>query len=186
MEESTQQWGWKRMAVREPEIGAAEPSAHEGATEARSTFISSGAQFEGTLKLRGDFQIDSDFRGELRTDGKVVVGPSGSVEGNIHANEVEIIGAVVGDIAAKREVSLRAGSRLHGEVTTACLLIERHAFFCGTTAMTEPQRLSRGHVRDTNSAFDTAIRQEPIGARAARPASGKTGAAASVSTTPVA
>ena len=148
MSEESLQWGWKKIDVTESQPGAAEPEAAPDPTRARSTFIASGALFEGTLRLTGDFQIDSDFRGELRTDGKVVIGPDGSVEGDIHANEVEILGAVVGDVSARRELVLRAGARLHGKVTTACLEIERHAFFTGETVMTEPQRHSRAESRD--------------------------------------
>jgi len=148
MSDETLQWGWKRIAVTESQLADPEPEAAPDPTRPRSTFIASGALFEGTLRLTGDFQIDSDFRGELRTDGKVVIGPDGSVEGDIHANEVEILGAVVGDVSARRELVLRAGARLHGKVTTACLEIERHAFFTGETMMTEPQRHSRTESRD--------------------------------------
>ena len=156
MGDRTLQWGWKSVKVAEPEFAESDISAQE-LSELPGTFIGSGALFEGTLKLRGNFQIDSEFRGELRTDGKVVVGPSGSVEGGINASDVEIFGAVLGDISARRELILRAGSRLHGRITTACLEIERHAFFSGTTAMTEPQTLSRRQSRDASAVSSTPI-----------------------------
>lgn len=94
--------------------------------------------FEGTLKLKGDFRIDTEFRGELRTDGTVVVGPLGSIEGDIVARQVEIEGAVVGNITARRLCILRSSARLHGDIQTACVEIERHAFFQGGTRMTQP------------------------------------------------
>lgn len=135
------QWGWKSVKVagtRDTEVEEAAP-----AEAVAGTFIGSGALFEGTLQLRGDFRIDNEFRGELNTDGKITVGPSGSVVGNISAREVEVFGAVVGDVSARREVILHAGARLHGGITTACLEVARHAFFNGTTSMTEPQTRSR-------------------------------------------
>ncbi len=159
MSDATLRRGWKRVTATESEVSELEMSA-QGASEQGSTFIASGAHFEGTLTLRGDFRIDSDFRGALCTDGKVVVGPSGSVTGDIHANAVEILGAVLGDVSARRELILRAGSRLHGEVTTACLEIERQAFFSGTTAMTEPQRTSRAHSYDKIADSGSAESQE--------------------------
>jgi cytoskeletal protein CcmA (bactofilin family) len=118
-----------------PETGAAEPAAREPA----GTFIGSGALFEGTLRLKGDFCIESEFRGALTTDGSVVVGPAGSVQGDIHAREVLVQGAVVGNITARRQLVLRASARVHGDVETACLEIERHAFFQGRAKMTRPQ-----------------------------------------------
>jgi cytoskeletal protein CcmA (bactofilin family) len=37
---------------------------------------------------------------------------------------------------------LRAGGRLHGDIETACLEIEPHAFYQGSTRMTRPQAAS--------------------------------------------
>jgi cytoskeletal protein CcmA (bactofilin family) len=130
------QWGWKSVNPK----GSPAPEPEETPTVRQAgTFIGSGALFEGTLSLKGDFCIDSEFRGELCTEGKIVVGPGGSVVGNIRAREVEVQGAVVGNVCARRLLILHEGSRVHGDLETACLEIERHAFFQGATKMTEPQ-----------------------------------------------
>ena len=134
------QWGWKSVSTAE---AASEPQESVAAERSSGTFIGSGALFEGTLTLRGDFRIDSEFRGELATDGTIVVGPSGAVVGDMRAREVHVFGAVVGDISARRQLVLHAGARLHGNIETACLEIERHAFFKGATSMTEPQAMRR-------------------------------------------
>jgi cytoskeletal protein CcmA (bactofilin family) len=138
--DSLVQRGWKSVSMTE-----AESAPQVGTETARpsGTFIGAGALFEGTLHLQGDFRIDSEFRGELTTEGTIVVGPSGSVVGDLRAREVEVFGAVVGDIHARRQLVLRAGARLHGNIETACLEIERHAFFKGGTSMTEPQAIRR-------------------------------------------
>jgi cytoskeletal protein CcmA (bactofilin family) len=136
------QWGWKSVNPTEPEAAAAEAPAQTQSTRS-GTYIGTGALFEGTLSLSGDFRIDSEFRGELSTDGKIVVGPQGSVVGNVHAREVEVFGAVVGNVSARRQMILHAGARLHGDIETACLEIERHAFFQGATKMNEPQAIRR-------------------------------------------
>lgn len=102
------------------------------------TFIGLDARFEGSLRLKGDFRIDNEFRGVLKTDGTVVVGPNGSIEGDIFARQVEIEGAVVGNVNARRMFVLRASGKLHGDIETACLQIEPHAFFQGGTRMTLP------------------------------------------------
>lgn len=137
---------WNSLAVTGDEPAKAEvadeaPAEAEpafAASRTKGTFIGSGALFEGTLRLKGDFCIDSEFHGALDTDGTLTVGPSGSVEGNIRAREVIVTGAVVGDIVGRRQVIVRAGARLHGDIETACLEIERHAYFVGRSAMTRP------------------------------------------------
>jgi cytoskeletal protein CcmA (bactofilin family) len=133
------QWGWKSVKV-EPETVAAEESA---ANPHSGTYIGSGALFEGTLSLSGDLRIDSEFRGAICSDGTIVIAPSGSVVGDLRAREVEIQGAVVGKVAARRMMILRAGARLHGDIETACLEIEKHGFFQGRTTMVEPQTTRR-------------------------------------------
>ncbi len=138
--DSPMQWGWKSVSMAETESESQESAAVPRPT---GTFIGSGALFEGKLTLQGDFRIDSEFRGELTTDGTIVVGPSGAVVGDVRAREVEIFGAVVGDVSARRQMVLREGARLHGKIETACLEIERHAFFQGVTSMTEPQVIRR-------------------------------------------
>ncbi len=137
---------WKSFEVGsgEPERSAPEAEADAPSQEPGSacpmsgTFIGAGALFQGTLRLKGDFCVDSEFHGCLSTDGSLTVGPSGSVEGDIRAREVIVAGAVVGDIVARSQLILRSGARLHGNVETACLEIERHAYFNGRTAMTRP------------------------------------------------
>jgi len=141
---TTRTWTRFRLPGSAPETSDAEdtaaPSAYaSGPPESTpGTFIESGARFEGTLKLEGNFRIDNEFQGELTTDGTVVIGASGSVEGNIQARQIEIEGAVVGNVTARRMCILRASGRLHGNVETACLEIERRAFFQGETKMTSP------------------------------------------------
>jgi len=135
------QWGrWKPIGEGPDDISEPEVAESEVPT---GTFIGSDARFEGTLHLQGDFRIDCEFRGELRTDGTLTVGESGSVEGDIHAREVEIRGAVAGNVIARRLLVLCEGARLHGDVETACFEVQRHAFFQGTTAMTRPQASTR-------------------------------------------
>ncbi len=107
------------------------------------TFISSGAIFEGRLSLKGDFYIDTEFRGKLETDGTITIGPKGSVVGSIRGREVVIHGAVVGNVTAPRQLIVEATGKLHGNIETACLEIQKHAFFQGTTSMTLPQASRR-------------------------------------------
>ena len=147
--ERAMQGGWKRFVpgatpAHEPEPAPAElaPRAEEPEPEASrpaGTFISSGAIFEGRLSLRGDFHIDTEYRGSLVTDGTISVGPNGSVEGDIRAREIVIRGAVVGNVKASSQLVLEASGRLHGDIETACLEIRKHAFFKGSTTMTMPQ-----------------------------------------------
>ena len=107
------------------------------------TFIEQGAEFDGTLRLRDSFRIDSEFRGEIVSEGRVVIAESAGIEADVRAREVEIAGAMVGDVKAGRQVIIRAGGRLHGDVETPCLEVEKGAFFNGRTSMARPESALR-------------------------------------------
>jgi cytoskeletal protein CcmA (bactofilin family) len=145
--------GWNRVRMTEDpeqgELGTA--SSEDGIGSQRKTFITAGAIFEGTLSLKGDFHIDAEFHGELVTDGTITVGPEGSVVGDIRAREIVIRGAVVGNVSATRQLILEANAKLHGDIETACLEIQRHAFFRGTTAMIQPLAEHRASMPTTPS-----------------------------------
>lgn len=151
---------WNRVNVVEPAPSAAsdEPSVPGQDQESGppGTFIGSGAVFEGTLTLTGDFQIDTEFHGELETDGAITVGAQGSVEGSIRAREVVIRGAVVGNVYAPRQLIVESTGKLHGDIETACLEIQKHAFFRGNTSMTQPQAINRMEQAKTTEFSSTA------------------------------
>jgi cytoskeletal protein CcmA (bactofilin family) len=138
-----QHWNRVSMAAPEQEANDDEGISPTVASRNAGTFIGPGAIFDGTLTLKGDFRIDTEFRGELATDGMITVGPQGSVVGSIRAREVIIRGAVVGNVHAPRQLIVEAEGKLHGDIETACLEIQKHAFFQGNTAMTKPQASRR-------------------------------------------
>ena len=139
--------GWVRRTVG---IGAAGPGGPPTPVEpeapALRTFIDQGADFDGALRLRESLRIDSEFRGSIVSEGTVTVGEAAGVEADIRAREVVICGAVVGNVVATRQLTIRPGGRLHGDVETPCLEIGKHAFFNGRTTMTRPEQVARGRA----------------------------------------
>jgi cytoskeletal protein CcmA (bactofilin family) len=121
--------------------GDAETPGSAGAepTEMTRTFIDQGAAFAGTLRLHESLRLDAEFRGAIESEGTVVIGETAGVEADIRAREVVILGAVVGNVVATRQLTIRSGGRLHGDVETPCLEIEKHAFFNGRTTMARPE-----------------------------------------------
>ncbi len=145
---------WNRINMVESPVEPALVSDSAPPAEARSlgTFIGSGAIFDGTLTLKGDFLIDTEFRGELETDGTITVGLEGTVVGSIRAREVVIRGAVVGNVTAPRQLIVESTGKLHGDIETACLEIQKHAFFKGNTTMTRPQAYRRPELSESSEA----------------------------------
>jgi cytoskeletal protein CcmA (bactofilin family) len=110
-----------------PEAGAPAPSR-----------IELGWEIEGELRLEGPLLVLGDFRGAIHCGDVVTVADGGSVQGPIRARRVVIHGAVVGDVGATRDVVLHPSAKLHGDVETPSLVVERGAFFRGRSQMASP------------------------------------------------
>lgn len=137
--------GWIRRALDAPATpvldeppAAAHTAAVAAAAPARSTTIERGCEIEGELQLAGPLVVHGDFRGSIDCGDVVTVGHGGTVQARVRARSVLILGSVVGDVEARRDVILHAGARLHGDVRTPSLVIERGAFFNGRTEMAPP------------------------------------------------
>ncbi len=140
MENGPRDWVRRTMATTdEPQAATPEPEL----PLVSSTFIDDGAEFQGTLRLTGTFRIDAEFRGEIVSDGTVIIGESAGVQADVRAREVVIAGALVGDVYAARLLAIRATGRLQGNVEAPCVEIERGGFLNGTTRMVHPDTARR-------------------------------------------
>jgi cytoskeletal protein CcmA (bactofilin family) len=97
--------------------------------------IGNGTQLVGDIKSNGDFRIDGKLKGTINVKGKLVVGPTGSVEGEIECQNAVISGEIKGKINVAELLSLKASARLHGDIVTNKIAIEPEATFTGTCSM---------------------------------------------------
>lgn len=107
---------------------AASPAAPSVAQRGLST-LSSDLQFEGNIGGGGDLQIDGSIKGDVRV-GRLIVGETGAVEGNVSADYVEVRGRIVGAVAGK-QIKLIATAYVDGDITAEQLSIDIGAYFQG-------------------------------------------------------
>ena len=91
--------------------------------------LSSDLQFEGSISGAGDLQIDGAIKGDVRV-GRLIVGETGGVEGNVSADYVEVRGRIVGNVSGK-QVKLIATAYVDGDITAEQLSIDIGAYFQG-------------------------------------------------------
>jgi cytoskeletal protein CcmA (bactofilin family) len=91
--------------------------------------LSADLQFEGGITGGGDLQIDGSIKGDVRV-GRLIVGETGAVEGNVAADYVEVRGRVVGAISGK-QVKLIATAYVDGDITADQMSIDIGAYFQG-------------------------------------------------------
>lgn len=103
-----------------------------------ATLISSGTSLKGDVKSENDLRIDGTIHGNVYSSAKIIVGPSGFVEGNIEGANADITGKVSGNITVKELLQLRAESYVHGNICAVKLQIDPTAVFNGKCQMGVP------------------------------------------------
>ena len=99
--------------------------------------ISNGTDITGDIKSNGDIRIDGTLKGNLNTKGKVVIGPTGKVSGEVICKNSEVSGIVEGKIIVGQLLNLKASSKISGDIVTVKLSIEPGAIFSGNCKMSE-------------------------------------------------
>lgn len=97
--------------------------------------IAKGTHITGDIKTDGVIRIDGTLIGSVDSTGKVVVGPSGKIEGSINCISANISGEVKAKVKVKELLTLQATAKLVGEITTGKLAIEPGAVFSGSCSM---------------------------------------------------
>ena len=101
--------------------------------------ISNGTDITGDIKSNGDIRIDGSLTGNLSTKGKVVIGPTGRVNGEVTCKNSEVSGIIEGKIIVGQLLNLKASSKILGDIATAKLAIEPGARFSGNCIMSDTE-----------------------------------------------
>lgn len=97
--------------------------------------IKAGTHIEGEVKSSGDMRIDGTLKGKIHTQGKLVVGTTGKIEGEIVCQNAEIHGEINGKITVTELLSLKSSSKLLGDIVIGKLSIEPGSQFSGSCYM---------------------------------------------------
>ncbi len=100
-----------------------------------ANLIQSGTFITGDIQSNGNIRIDGTLNGTVNAGGKVILGSTGSVEGEIKCINADVEGKVNGTIRVKELLSFKATAIVTGEIYTGKLAIEPGARFSGTCRM---------------------------------------------------
>lgn len=82
-----------------------------------------------------DIRIDGTLIGNIKCNGKIILGESGKIEGTISCKNGDLSGMIKGAIIAQETVFLKSQVIFNGDLTTNKLSIEVGATFNGTCKM---------------------------------------------------
>jgi len=94
-----------------------------------------GAVVKGEIQVNGDFRIDGALNGTIQCKGKIVVGPTGKIDGEIICQNADFSGEVKANVKVGELLTLKETAVFSGDINTGKLAIEPGAKFSGTCSM---------------------------------------------------
>lgn len=104
----------------------------DGATVSR---ISAGTVIKGEIISPNDIRIDCVFEGKLMVKGKVVVGESATIKGDIICDNADICGKLDGNVYVKDTLGLKDGCVVNGNLNIRRISVELGSTFNGNCKM---------------------------------------------------
>ncbi len=104
-------------------------------TSPEINIIQKGTEITGNITCSGDIRIDGALNGTLVSQGKLVVGNSGVIEGEVKCKNADVSGSINAKIYVEELLQLNSTSNIVGEINTKKLSIEPGANFSGTCNM---------------------------------------------------
>jgi cytoskeletal protein CcmA (bactofilin family) len=113
-----------------------------------SGFLDQGSHFEGELRFEQSFRVDGKVTGTVRSDGDLVVGEKGEIDGEVRVGRLFVSGLVRGQVHVAKRLSIHPRGRVEGEVRSPALVVEEGGVLEGQCAM-GVERLGTGETDAT-------------------------------------
>jgi len=103
--------------------------------------IGVGTSINGDINSAGDLRIDGTVIGSVSSKARLVLGPNGKIEGDIHAQNADIQGSVKGKLFVGEILFLKNTAQITGDIVTNKLVVESGAEFNGNCVMKSASRM---------------------------------------------
>ena len=103
--------------------------------------IVQGTKITGDIETQSDMRIDGELIGNITSSSKIVIGPSGQVQGEIKCNNIDIEGSFQGKLEIDELMSLKKTAHVLGDVSVNRISIEPGAIFDATCTMKGVKKL---------------------------------------------
>ncbi len=110
-------------------------SSDDESSTVSNSIIGAGTTITGNIETEGDFRIDGTLKGNITSKAKLLIGPSGNVEGNVYCRLADVMGQVTGNLTATELLQLKAKAAVAGDIQAAKLIIESTVNYNGKCQM---------------------------------------------------
>ncbi len=100
-----------------------------------NAFLGKDTEFEGKLSFTGAVRLDGQFKGEIFTEGTLIIGEDAVIEADIRVARVIISGEIRGNIVAGERIEIKAPGKVYGNIQAPTVIIEEGVIFEGNCKM---------------------------------------------------
>ena len=94
-----------------------------------SNSLVQGTTIDGTVQAENDIRIDGAMSGTLICKGKLIIGPTGSVIGDVQCENAVIEGRFEGVMSVGDVLHVKETARVEGDITTQKLIVQPGSVF---------------------------------------------------------
>ncbi len=100
-----------------------------------SNLLVRGTSVEGSISTETDIRLDGKMTGQLNSKGKVIIGPSGEMKGDIECQNAVIEGHFHGNLVVHELLMVKETAHIEGDVRTNKLIVQSGSVFNVTCGM---------------------------------------------------
>jgi cytoskeletal protein CcmA (bactofilin family) len=89
-----------------------------------SSVLGPSTRITGRVSGDGALRVEGNLKGELSITGSAEIAEGGSVEGNVRAETLEVMGTLLGDVVTPGPIALRSSAVVRGELRGSEISIE--------------------------------------------------------------
>jgi len=115
---------WSSKEVKKTKMASSSSTSNSGINS-----LVQGTTVEGTIRADNDIRIDGSLIGNLQCKGKVIVGPTGVIDGDIQCQNAVIEGKFSGLLVVSELLHIKESAKVEGDVHTQKLIVQSGSIF---------------------------------------------------------
>ncbi|PHN07088.1 hypothetical protein CRP01_07605 [Flavilitoribacter nigricans DSM 23189 = NBRC 102662] len=124
-------------------------SSSSGGSHSLNSLVQ-GTVVDGSVNSKNDFRVDGTIKGKLFCDAKVIIGPTGLVEGEIRCKNAMIEGKFEGILNVSEVLNIRESAKVSGDVTYNKLIVQSGALVSGNLNLVGEKRVNSNDQKAMN------------------------------------
>ena len=103
-----------------------------------NAFLGSGTTYQGKLVFQNAVRIDGSFKGEIQSEGSLIIGKEGVIDGTLEVGELILSGLFIGEVRANKKIVVHKTGKIQGSLVSPALVAEEGAVINGQVTMQSP------------------------------------------------